>query len=581
MPFAKYGGVDSSKFLRSDGSFYIPDMRNVTVDEIRAMMQHVKTLRPRYMDATARVSIIYNFLDATLEERERLKKVPKGRRKLNYARALTVRRTGYSVTSISSAWSDFRKTAGVRDYEPPINRTARATRVSDSTKVISVVRMYVRARRSTMQFTTARQLLDHLVDQRLIEVATEAGPDGIERYTTTALRAAQRAVQRYLLRHGFKRGKQAGVKANYELRAHIREKRDIYLEILSDNDKLPYSDQWRHVYLDESYVNQRHHHLDLALFDPTDDVKNHPVWPRDGRRWCFAAAIIGPNPRCRGEPATPSDIAGVVAGTTWIFEPTTYKGKKAHTDYHKNFNGVNFLTWWNDQLLPNLPKQPCLIHMDNASYHLVKRDNTPVARALNKTGVIAALRFFFDVSQFDENIGVLQLKKLLRDYIATVPAECVRRAEKMGHKVIFTPPYHSDLQPIELVWAKVKGDVARSYTAETGMKDVRKGVVDGLAALEQGQSNLVGRIISHVDKCRAKFYAIKEADDKSDAESERNNGGSEVVPAAAAAAAAAVDATNSPVDEEVEALQLVEVGRDDGVVGGDCSGEDDSSGDDE
>ena len=37
------------------------------------------------------------------------------------------------------------------------------------------------------------------------------------------------------------------------------------------------------------------------------------------------------------------------------------------------------------------------------------------------------------------------------------------------HEVIFSPPHHSDLQPIELVWAVVKGVVGRQYCSGTTM----------------------------------------------------------------------------------------------------------------
>ncbi|ETV77497.1 hypothetical protein H257_08907 [Aphanomyces astaci] len=42
-----------------------------------------------------------------------------------------------------------------------------------------------------------------------------------------------------------------------------------------------------------------------------------------------------------------------------------------------------------------------------------------------------------------------------------------------GHRVVLTSPHHSDLQPIELVWAIVKGQVGRRYTDETGLSEVK------------------------------------------------------------------------------------------------------------
>ncbi len=35
-------------------------------------------------------------------------------------------------------------------------------------------------------------------------------------------------------------------------------------------------------------------------------------------------------------------------------------------------------------------------------------------------------------------------------------------ARKKGHKVLRTPPYHPELQPIEVCWGVVKNEVARN-----------------------------------------------------------------------------------------------------------------------
>ena len=45
-------------------------------------------------------------------------------------------------------------------------------------------------------------------------------------------------------------------------------------------------------------------------------------------------------------------------------------------------------------------------------------------------------------------------------------------AKSEGHEVIFSPPNYSDLQPIEIVWENIKGEVGRKYTTQTTFKDV-------------------------------------------------------------------------------------------------------------
>ena len=44
-----------------------------------------------------------------------------------------------------------------------------------------------------------------------------------------------------------------------------------------------------------------------------------------------------------------------------------------------------------------------------------------------------------------------------------IDPEIVRLAAEGGHSVLFTLPYCSDLQNIELVWAKVKPGLAKLY----------------------------------------------------------------------------------------------------------------------
>jgi hypothetical protein len=47
---------------------------------------------------------------------------------------------------------------------------------------------------------------------------------------------------------------------------------------------------------------------------------------------------------------------------------------------------------------------------------------------------------------------------------------CMRIAAKYGHRVLITPPYHPELQPIEIIWAVVKNAVAA--TRQRTMKEL-------------------------------------------------------------------------------------------------------------
>ncbi len=54
----------------------------------------------------------------------------------------------------------------------------------------------------------------------------------------------------------------------------------------------------------------------------------------------------------------------------------------------------------------------------------------------------------------------------------SMEAEIVDLARQRGHEILYTPPHHSDLQPIETVWAIVKTSVGNQYSTETSFVDV-------------------------------------------------------------------------------------------------------------
>ena len=66
---------------------------------------------------------------------------------------------------------------------------------------------------------------------------------------------------------------------------------------------------------------------------------------------------------------------------------------------------------------------------------------------------------------------IFMLRSKVKEWINNnKPAETVCLGEEQGHKVLLTPPYHSDFHPIELVWALIKGNVGRQQNANTPWK---------------------------------------------------------------------------------------------------------------
>jgi transposase len=74
-------------------------------------------------------------------------------------------------------------------------------------------------------------------------------------------------------------------------------------------------------------------------------------------------------------------------------------------------------------------------------------------------------------------------------------AEEERLAEEECHTVLFTPAYHSDLQPIELVWALVKGNVGRQYSDQTTLDMVYERLMHEFNVLEDKGHHFINGMI--------------------------------------------------------------------------------------
>lgn len=77
--------------------------------------------------------------------------------------------------------------------------------------------------------------------------------------------------------------------------------------------------------------------------------------------------------------------------------------------------------------------------------------NAEVLSELQKQGI-----------DYNTSITAVEAKVLLSEWQKkNVELKIIKIAKEQGHSVMFTPPYYSDLQPIELIWARVKASIAK------------------------------------------------------------------------------------------------------------------------
>ena len=151
---------------------------------------------------------------------------------------------------------------------------------------------------------------------------------------------------------------------------------------------------------------------------------------------------------------------GLVPGAACIFRSD---GKSA--DYHSDMNADNFLKWFNEQLIPNLDPRTVIV-MDNASYHNTKNPKVPLYgfRKAVKQQFLQEHRI-----PFDEKMKVSQLDTILKQAkprIEKYATDTVAELANKDLKILRLPPYHCELNPIELVWSSFKSRVAAKNTMQ-------------------------------------------------------------------------------------------------------------------
>ena len=105
-------------------------------------------------------------------------------------------------------------------------------------------------------------------------------------------------------------------------------------------------------------------------------------------------------------------------------------------------------------MIPNLPPK-CVLVVDNAAYH-----NVQVDRRLVRATKTHLTHEWLTKHRIQWSAGLL--KDELLELCRIHPQEPVYVMDLMlsqhGHLALRFPPYHADLNPIELIWANLKGN---------------------------------------------------------------------------------------------------------------------------
>eukprot|EP00049_Salpingoeca_infusionum_P019447 m.361900 g.361900 ORF g.361900 m.361900 type:complete len:553 (-) comp19975_c0_seq1:79-1737(-) len=464
------------------------------------LFQTIKKRRSRTVTADEKRDILLLQIYLRREEGRKRAKAPGRKSKVDFSQTVAdmLRR---SNKTCSQVW---RTAMAGEEQEASLSEGPRGqkhTRFRRSKQLKLALRNWLFERNIRRERTVAKDIVQFLIERGVLPTSCND--------TSADSAATLRSVQRYIASIGWVRGTAPGSK-NYREKQHIILQRDAYVLTMTEAAKTR-----RIVYMDESYINQPHTSHHDSLYDPSDQ-RDRPTFRDKARRYCFIAAIVSADPTIEAEQREPHQQARLLPETLDIFE-----GGNQTKDYHDMFNTAYFVDWMR-KLVATLEKDKIrntVIVMDNAKYHKTLPPDTPKF-GWSKAELLEACETF-GIEIDPRSTKPLIWSQLKPKIDAVVKPMAVSIAEEAGHEVLFSPPHYSDLQPIELVWAFVKGRVGRQCTLDTTFPTVK-------ARLEAEFANLPNKTVegcirtacAQLDTLQKTIYALDEAGGVSDTESE-------------------------------------------------------------
>nr|XP_023022563.1 uncharacterized protein LOC111510841 [Leptinotarsa decemlineata] len=130
-------------------------------------------------------------------------------------------------------------------------------------------------------------------------------------------------------------------------------------------------------------------------------------------------------------------------------------------DYHEEMTADVFEKYF-EQMIEHIPLNSIIV-LDNAPYHSRLVERLPTT-AWKKQDIIDWLRN--KSLLYEDGMVEAELLKIARQHKSKFKKYVVdKMAERRNITVLRFPPYHCELNPIELIWAQMKSYVARKNTS--------------------------------------------------------------------------------------------------------------------
>lgn len=212
------------------------------------------------------------------------------------------------------------------------------------------------------------------------------------------------------------------------------------------------------IFLDESYVHEKH----MAEFSLTiGDIHLEKPSGKGKRTVMFGG--VGPGGWVGRTVNFRQDLSVRKSDDSHSAGSVLYWVANQNGDYHKNFNQEIFVSMFKKHILQKLRK-PTIIIMDRAPYHVCFEDGTFFPSRAKKAELLEWLLQRTQDHNLEDEYHQMKKPELLEQVITQweLPSTLIEDlAAEKGHKVLFLPQYHPELNAIEYCWAFVKGFIRK------------------------------------------------------------------------------------------------------------------------
>jgi transposase len=286
------------------------------------------------------------------------------------------------------------------------------------------------------------------------------------------------------------------------------------------------------VWMDESYIHQGYC-SGYTWSHPTNTVTSGRTQGNEsGKRLIIIGAITKDGILEDEDGEEPSDNLIDECPSATVVTSKLSEGGVEPEDYHDTMNGKKFLAWVENRLFPafkkKYDKKKMVLILDNASFHKSRdetwksvtgkdrewlQDYLFKAQVLEITGKdgrkIPSIKF--TLKKNEGGCTDAELREVVKDHIkshwsnSTVLEQLFK---KEGYELLWTPQYESWLQPIELVWARVKHEVARQSRRGRKWQETEDQTKEALKKIDK---TLCTSIIEHTHKLMNEWLTSDDA----------------------------------------------------------------------